>query len=444
MKAMGKAGIAAALLFVGALLGAQSITLSLEQAIALGLENSGSVKSQSLAVAKAQIDLQIARCGYTPSLTAGAGWSHLFKKIEPVIPGVYTTASDPVSLSLNLGQSIYSFGKVENGIRLAEESLRAAELGLGEEKRSLSTQIRRAFYGYLLAEEVIRINEETLAGKISALEVARKKFAAGIASDFEVLQAEADVESFRPNLISAQNQVKIALLTVKNLLGFKDEDNAEIRLVGSLEYQEPSLPGMEKLVETALSGKYDLQSLRINRRMAELQDAVTRSSRLPTISGLLSYSLRSGLDSSSGANKYWGADSWDGSLSGGLNVQVPISSFFPWSKESLEMKKSPLTLADLDLGYDSLASGIKTNVRSILLKLEEAKLKIASGQKSLALSQRLLQSANEQYARGLISNMTLKDAQLGLNGARLAYIQTIYQYQLNLTDLMDAIGVERF
>jgi outer membrane protein TolC len=35
----------------------------------------------------------------------------------------------------------------------------------------------------------------------------------------------------------------------------------------------------------------------------------------------------------------------------------------------------------------------------------------------------------------------LKDAQLGLNGARLAYAQAIYNYNRNVLDLMDVVGV---
>ena len=418
------------------------LELTLEEAIGLGMANSSTIKARVLAVSKARADVQAARSGYFPSLSTTAAWTHYFETFEPNY-GVYTRATDPVTVSVDLGQSIFTFGKIRNGVRLAEEGLKSAGLSVAEEMRSLSIQIQRAFYGYLLAEEVVRINDETLAAKEEALEVARKKYAAGISSDFEVLQAEADVESFKPTVISARNQVKIILLTVKNLLGLDEEEDTKIIPVGALEH-EPLDFQKEELVRTTLVNKYDLKSFAGKQRLAEIQKQVTQSSRLPTISGFLNYSLTSGVDSATGANRYWGTDAWDGTLSGGISVQIPVSSFIPWSKESANLRKSDLELEELRLGYESLVSGIKVSIESILLKLEEEKLKIASGKKGMELAQRLYDSAREQYARGVISSIDLKDAQLGLNSSQLAHIQTIYNYKKAVNDLMDAVGVDHF
>ena len=71
----------------------------------------------------------------------------------------------------------------------------------------------------------------------------------------------------------------------------------------------------------------------------------------------------------------------------------------------------------------------------------EEQAKIASGRKSVALAERLYESALEQYEGGYISSMDLEDSQLALNGARLAYTQAIYSYNLNLLELMNAVGV---
>ncbi|MBA7657809.1 hypothetical protein ES703_65752 [subsurface metagenome] len=444
MKRKGLILLLIALLPCASLTAAETLRLSLEEAIFLGLANSTGIKSKALAVLKARVDIQAARSSYFPSLSAGVNWIHLFEEIEPTpIIGGYTIPRDPVTLSLDLGQTLYTFGKIKNSVRIAGEGLKLAELDLTEEKRSLVNQIQRAFYGYILAGEVVQINGQTLSSKLDALEVAKKKFAAGISSDFEVLQAEADVESFKPTVISTQNQVKITLLTVKNLLGIEEEDETEIEPAGSLELDD-ILFRKNELVKTALENKYDIKSFNQRRRLVEIQKQLTRSSRLPTITASLVYRLTSGLDSATGKNKYWGKDSWNGTLSGEINVQIPVSPFFPWSMENAENKKSLIELEELKLGYDSLISGLKLNIETILLKLEEEKLKITSSRKGVELSQRLYDSAEEQYARGVISTIGLKDAQLGLNSAQLAYIQTIFNYKMAVIDLMDAVGVNHF
>ena len=51
---------------------------------------------------------------------------------------------------MDVGQSVYTFGKIKNGIKLAEEAVDQAALELAEESRKLVVLIKNAFYGYLL------------------------------------------------------------------------------------------------------------------------------------------------------------------------------------------------------------------------------------------------------------------------------------------------------
>jgi len=150
------------------------------------------------------------------------------------------------------------------------------------------------------------------------------------------------------------------------------------------------------------------------------------------------------VDSATGENKYWGEDSWDGTLTGGLSIQLPVSAWFPWSGERAEHIKSGINVEDLKLNLNSLESAVRLNIENSLLKIEEEKQKITSGKKSVDLAGRLYDSAVEQYARGLISSLELKDAQLGSNSAQLGYLQMIFNYKMAFIDLKEAAGVSRF
>jgi len=46
------------------------------------------------------------------------------------------------------------------------------------------------------------------------------------------------------------------------------------------------------------------------------------------------------------------------------------------------------------------------------------------------------------FENGLISSTDLKDAQLNLNRAQLGYLSAIYNYNLALYDMYDAVGVD--
>jgi len=178
--------------------------------------------------------------------------------------------------------------------------------------------------------------------------------------------------------------------------------------------------------------------------LAEIQAEMAKNADKPAIAAFFSYSAQSGVDPATGDNKYWGKDSWDGTLAGGLSIQLPVSAWFPWSGERAKRIKSGIEVDDLKLNLSSLQSAVRLNIENSLLKIEEEKLKIASGNKSLELAGRLYDSAVEQYARGLISSLALKDAQLGSNSAQLGYLQMIFNYKMAFIDLKEAVGVSRF
>ncbi len=407
--------------------GAQSYRFTLAEAVGYGVQNSSAIRSKILALEAARQDLAAARAGYYPSLSAGLTYTHLAPPPSPYLPG------DPLGLAASLNQSLYTFGKLKGGVRLAEQAVAQAALDLEEETRKTVMLIRRAFAAYLLALEVQGINRETLARKQEALEVARLRYNAGQVADYEVLRAESDLENYRATVIASENAVLIALLNVRNALGIREE-SFEFELVGELE-PLAFAQDREALLTRALQGKYELASFRGSLEVLKAQAALNRSLALPTLVGFVGYSLDSG-------SQWFDAAAWSGSWNAGLSFSVPVSALFPWSKESASLRKTALQLENLNVQYASLESGVRIAVESGLLKIAEQEAKIASGRKGLALAQRLYESAEEQYRGGYISSADLKDAQLGLNGAQLALAQAVFGYNQNVLELMDVVGMD--
>jgi outer membrane protein TolC len=421
---------------------AETLRLTLDEAIGLALANSTTLKAKKLATFSAQADVKAAQSAFYPTVSASASYTHIFKELKQL--GFYIASSDPISLSADVSQAIYTFGMRKNSVLISEENVKLAELDFEEEKRKLIIAVKRAFYGYILAKEVLSVQEETLSYKEEALDVAKKRFNAGLSPDFEVLSAESDVENFKPEVISARNRVDFTLLAVMDLLNLEgDTEGFDVELIGTLEPEYYSFD-RDKIMEQAVSAKYELSQYKSNISMMELQNEITKSMNKPSIAGFANYTLESGYDAISGDPKYWGEDSWDGVLSVGVSVQMPVSALFPWSKENADIKKGELDLEQLKMGLSSLESGIRLNIKNILLRLDEERSKISSGSKAVELAERLYNSSRDRYSNGLISSMEFKDSQITLNNAQLGYITSIYNYKIALLDLMDAVGVDHF
>jgi outer membrane protein len=420
---------------------AETLELTLEEAIELGLSNNASVKSARLAVEAAEAGVSSAKALNYPDLSVGAVYTHVFEDQKSFTTGLYQSSSDPISLSADLSQNITTFGKARNSIRLARESVASSVLDYEEERRSLIVNIKRAFYQYLLAREILSVQQESLAYKEDALSLARERYESGLVPDYEVLQAESDLESFKPELIDAQNQVTFAELAVRDILGIDRDEEVIIVLVGNLEEPASLEISSELLMERALAENSTLQQRRQALALQQVQVELSRVQKRPSIVGFARYGLESGYDPQTGKAKYWGTDAWDGNLTAGVSVQMPLSGLFPWSGENADITQSSRNLEKLSVELESTQSSVRLTVHNALLAMEKQESKITSGRKYVQLAQRLYESARERYNNGLITSLEFQDAQMGLNSARLSYLQAVYDYRSARFELMDAIGV---
>jgi outer membrane protein TolC len=430
----------------------ETMQFTLDSAVALGIANSTSLKAKQLAVASSRAGVAAAKSGYYPSFQAGANWVHLFDQTKSptvsfvigedtlIAPGAFVFSQDPITVTVDLQQPIYTFGRLKHGVSLAQQGLTLANLELTEELRSFIVEIKRAFYGYILAVEIVGVQEETLAQREDAYDVAKARYQAGLVADFEVLSAESDVESFRPEVISASNNVELALLGVLDLLDVGDTGDLEIELIGELkpEYYEFD---RDIMIERAIKGNYNLQQYRTSINVARYQESLKKDERKPFIDAFSNYTINSTFDTSTGANDY---TNWEDVLSVGVNVSVPLSALLPYSRETTEKKQSSLDVAEVEMNLSSIESSIRLGIDSILLRLKEEEAKMRSTKKNVDLATKLYESARIQFANGLISRLELKEAQLRLNGARIAYLSSVYNHKLALYDLADAVGVHEF
>jgi outer membrane protein TolC len=430
----------------------QTITLTLDSAIALGLANSTSLKSKQLAVSSSREGVSAAKSGYYPWFQAGANWAHFFQQTQSptvsfvigedtlVAPGSFVFAQDPITFTVDLQQPLYTFGRLRSGVALAEQGLNLAKLDLTEEERSFIVEIKRAFYGYILAKEVLGVQEETLNQRLDTYELAKARREAGLVADFEVLSAESDVEAFRPDVISASNNVELALLGVLDLLDVGDAGDFDIELIGELEPEYHDFQ-RDEMLDKAIDSNFSLKQYRTSINLARYQESLKRNERKPIIGAFSNYTANSTFDTSTGANDY---TNWDHLVSVGVNVSIPLSALLPYSRETAEKNQSSLDLAEVQMNLSSIESSIRLGVDSILLRLNEEKAKIQSTQKNVELASELYESARIQFENGLISRLELKEAQLRLNGAQIAYLSSVYNHKLALYDLADAVGVYEF
>src|SRR5439155_1233648 len=112
-----------------------------------------------------------------------------------------TTTGLAISYPLSTG------GRVEAQIALAQANLRGAQASFNRTKQQLVHSAEQIYLQGLLASESVAAARRALDAASESLRVARVRFSAGAAAQFDVLQAEVAIANAEQTLVQAQTGV---------------------------------------------------------------------------------------------------------------------------------------------------------------------------------------------------------------------------------------------
>ena len=135
------------------------------------------------------------------------GASRLGRKPDP--SSAYPPASNRYTAQVGVSQPLYSSGAVAAGIRAAGKGLATADDRLRIARHAVLRDVYAAFHDILLGRELNRIAVEDRAQKARHLDEARKKYAAGTATDYDVLAAEVALRNAGPEVVRTENSIRI-------------------------------------------------------------------------------------------------------------------------------------------------------------------------------------------------------------------------------------------
>jgi outer membrane protein TolC len=316
-----------------------------------------------------------------------------------------------------------------SGYKQAGYQLNSSRQGVRQSRQNVIYNTKRAFYGILLARKFVDAARE-------AVDVAEKlhknievQYEVGLASKFDLLRSEVQVANLKPQLIRAENNLKVAKLNLKNILGMDQSQPVEVE--GELTYQ-PVDPELESALETAMKNRPELKQFRLQKKVAGEAVNIARSSGLPSVS-------------ISGQYNYWAdqlnfkEDNWSDFYSLNLMVNIPI---FNGLAAHARVAQAKSALKELDFNQKGLVDQIRFEVRQAVLNLEEARQSLMSQEKNVDQAQESLRIAELNYKEGMVTVLDVQQAQTALAQAKTNYSQALYDYVVAQAELQKAMGVE--
>jgi outer membrane protein len=428
------------LIFLPIYLLAQKNVLTLEDAIKIALENSNQVKLSQLEILKSDEKLVEARSALIPRISASGSYSRYLKKPVLFLPpdspfgrmtgGVIEIGFDNSYLgAISLQMPLFSWN-LYAGIRSALKGKSLAEQAYKSVTLKTIADVKKAFYGALLARENYKITKMRVDLAEDNLKNVEKMYRQGIASEYDYISAQVQYQNLLPLLIQAENNLELAKNALKLVLGIDFKEDIEIEG----EMKVDSLIG----VDYASSLK-DLYEKNPDLKQAELQVELSREIVSLEVSGHLpSLFLTGNLQYQAQANDFnFNQYRWIRTTFIGLQIQIPIFNGFG-TQARVDQAQASFQQAIERLNFTKQA--LENELKNTIYRIEQSGRRIESQKRAVELAELGYKIARKRFESGVGTQLEVSNAEVNLAQARLNYLQAIYDYLIAMSDLEKLTG----
>src|ERR1041385_6802559 len=408
--------------------------LTLDQAVANGLEYHPSIKQafERIGAQAAVVRQQLA--AYYPTINLNSQWS---RSNQSGSSNVAAHANDFVQVSPTGTFTLYNFGKREGAVQSARETLDATRYNLKTTADTVVLGVKQAFYSYLQARALARVAEETVRDRDLIVQQARAFFEVGTRAKIDVARAEANLYNAQSGLIGAQNTIRVAWVTLKNAMGLPDlPDNVVVTELTQDQIQNFSTVAFPMTLDQSRAQAYNIRpELKSFEAQLRAQDQVIATNRRGHLPDFI-------LD----ANEAWRHVNNDGkrplfpllpSYLVRLSLNIPVFDGF---RTTNRVEESVRTYYAIRAQADQQKQQVALEVEQGYANLLSAQERIKSFKSAQDAAKENLDLANGRYQVGVGSIIEVTDAQQLYASAEVDYVNSIYNYKVAEAQLLKAVG----
>ena len=310
---------------------AQQKEWTLRECCDYAVEHNISIKQRENACRQQELQLSTAKNSRLPDLNASASQNFSFGRGLTAANTYSNTNTSSTSLQLGTSMPIFTGFRIPNQIKLNQLNLEAATADLEKAKDDIRMQVAKAYVQILYDMEIADVAVRQI--EIDSAQVARLQAFVnnGKASEAELSQQKATLAKSRLTATQAENDYRLAILTLTQLLELPTPEGFSIERPTQEELDALAHVGLlspDQIYAEALGVKPEILSQQLKLKGTEHSIKIAKAANYPTLSlggGLgTNYYTTSGFKS----DKFGKQLENNFSQSLGLNLSIPIFNRF--------------------------------------------------------------------------------------------------------------------
>ncbi len=416
----------------------EKMSLSIDDAIRIGLQNSKTLHASEMRVQAADARASEVSAGRLPSLKANASYTRLsdivpFSIVLPGLPMAYTinpSIANNYAVRATLTQPIFTGFRLEGSARAADATVDATQQDLGKEKSDLVFNVKNAYWSLYRALEVKKVIDSTVGQVQAHLGDAQNLMDQGLATNNDVLKIQVQLSNAKLAQIDANNGVSLARASLNNQMGIPLATDVE--LATTIWHKPDSVGTLEGLVQRAHTNRPDVKAMEARAEASDAMVTVAKSGWWPQISLQANY-----LNARPNARIFPSKDEFNDTWDIGVNISLDLWNWGTTAQQTEQAKAQYLETVD---ALGSMKDGIALEVTQSFLALRQAKEKIDVARQGVTQAEENYRVTNDKYKEGLSLTTDLLDADVALMQAKTNYTQALVDFEVAEASLQRSIG----
>ena len=398
---------------------------TLKECVELALENNISIKQSMNTLKSNEQDIKAAKGEFLPSFGANLSQSANFGSAELFSGNFVDRRFYSTNGSLSLNQTIFNGFRTLNTYKQSQLNFERNEIELRRLQDDVSLNVASAYLNVLFNLENLETARSQYEFSQKQLEQVQNLVESGVQPVSNVYDAQANLSGDLQSLTVAQNNHKIALLTLAQLIQVPSE-GFDVEVI-QVEDPSPSIiyDDVKPIVEYALNNRNEIKIANKNLEIADVNIKLSKAGFLPSVSMGYGFNTGANFSNLSEDSSFFQQINDNKGHGLNLNVNIPIFSRF---RNQTAFARSKIQKDNVQLELDKAKLDLEANVQRAFTDAQAALRSYQASTASVQARELSFSNAQERYAIGALNSFELEQARLALINAKALSINAKYDF----------------
>ncbi len=414
-------------------------TWTLEECIVYALENNIQIKQSRLQTQTAEINLLQSKLNFAPSANAGANVNYSWgRNIDPQTNLYSTNQSMNNNYSLNGNLDLYNGMQKWNTLRKNELDLKASNYLSEEMENDISLGLTGAYLNIIYKHELLRVAEQQVEVTRQQIERTSNLVEAGTLPRGDLLEIQAQGAQEETNLITAENNLSLAYLDLKQFLDLPADTDLEIDFPNIELSQELQIIPSEQVYSNAVEIMPEIKGSEVSLESAERAVQIAKGGLQPrlSLSGGVSTNYIDGLKEVLGRDDngfpiYGGfmsyGDQMENNLGEYVTLQLNIPIFNGYQAKS-NVNRAKVQTIDQNFRLQLRKNELRKNIEQKYHDAIAAYKTYNASKFTVESLSEAFKYTEEKFNVGMVNSVDYSLAKIKLTQAQSQFLQAKYDY----------------